>query len=319
MGERTHPDNCLWIFFCCGGLPILGIIKGIIIVGPIFVISLFGFSGIAFVLLPLDIFLTYKAICKTSIIGINLKILIILLLPIAFISWPFLVVIGGSIFGFFYGLFCPTVRTFDNKYHIIFGGFIDVFKDIFHFINSFWELNYLYFSYLEKDIEKGNADKPFDINFIQIIIGLILAVYGSVVCIIGGCLMWFIKLIPSIYKLYYNLLKLYCELKCLEMFMYSIIFLLAFIFTPVGGVLTILGYIGFGFFGGFFCAIEGYKHNIGRGIISIWIILRQMDYISNDIIFEKEFSCLPNCEDKCLQQNEHKIIEEDINLNVEKN
>ena len=315
MGERIHPDNCLWIFFCCGGLPILGIIKGIIIVGPIFVISLFGFSGIAFVLLPLDIFFTYKAICKTSIIGINLKILIILLLPIIFISWPFLVLIGGSIFGFFYGLFCPTIRTFDKNYHIIFGGFIDVFKDIFDFINSFWEYNYVdYFSYLLIHIEQRKVVKPFDINFIQIIIGLILAVYGSVVGVIGGCLMWFIKLIPSIYQLYKSLLETYCKLECLEMFMYSIIFLLAIIFTPVGGVLTILAYIGFGFYGGFCCAIEGYKHNIGRGIIIIWIILRHMDYISNEFIFKREYSCLPNCEDKCLKK-----IEENINLNVEKN
>ena len=73
MKERTHPDNGLWILCCCGCLPVLGMIKGIIIVFPIFLISLIGFTGVAIVLLPHDVFLTYKAICKTSIIGINIK------------------------------------------------------------------------------------------------------------------------------------------------------------------------------------------------------------------------------------------------------
>ncbi len=43
----------------------------------------------------------------------------ILLLPIAFVAWPILVAFVGSLFGIFYGLFCPTIRTFDSEYDII--------------------------------------------------------------------------------------------------------------------------------------------------------------------------------------------------------
>ena len=122
-----------------------------------------------------------------------------LLLPIALLSWPILVMFVSSILGIVYGLFCPVVRTFDEDYNIITGGFADVFKDIFDFIKNFWKFNYhSYFTYLS-DIERSKVDKPFDISIIQLIIGLILAIYGSIVGAIVLTLMWLIKLLPSIY------------------------------------------------------------------------------------------------------------------------
>ena len=158
MGERIHSNNCIWVFCCCGCLPILGLIKGLIIVGPIFIISLIGFTGVAIILLPHDIFLTYKSLLKTGLIGINLKLMAMLLLPIALLSWPILVMFVGSILGIVYGLFCPVVRTFDEHYNIITGGFADVFKDIFDFIKNFWKFNYhSYFTYLS-DIERSKVD-----------------------------------------------------------------------------------------------------------------------------------------------------------------
>ena len=303
MNERTHPNDYIWICCCCGCLPLLGIIKGIIIVVPIFIISLFGFTGAAIILLPHDIFLTYKALCKTSVIGINLKIMAMLLLPIALFSWPIFVAFGGSLFGIIYGLFCPTVRTFDYRYNLIYGGIVDVFEDTLYYIDKFWDFNYeSYFNYLS-DIETRKVDNPFDISIIQIIIGLILAGHGSVVGVIVCSLLWIIKLIPCIYRLYYYLFKNYCELKGLDMLLYSLLFLIAIALIPAVGVLTILGYISYGLYGGIFCAIEGYKHNIGRGIISIWIYLRTCDYQTNKWIFNCEYSCIPDCNDNCLKKD----------------
>lgn len=308
MYERTHPNNYIWVCCCCGCLPLLGIIKGIIIVVPIFIISLLGFTGAAIILLPHDIFLTYKALCKTSVIGINIKIMAMLLLPIALFSWPIFVAFAGSLFGIIYGLFCPTVRTFDYRYNLIYGGIVDVFHDTLYYIDKFWDFNYdSLFTYLS-DIETRKEDNPFDISIIQIIIGLILAGYGSVVGVIVCSLLWVIKLIPCIYRLYYYLFKKYCELKGLDMLLYSLLFLIAIALIPEVGVLTILGYIGFGLYGGIFCAIEGYKHNIGRGIISIWISLRNCDYQTNKWIFDCGYSCIPDCSDKCLKEDKPKDL-----------
>ena len=137
MGERVHSDDCMWIYCCCGCLPILGLIKGLIIVGPILIISLIGFTGVAIILLPHDIFLTYKSLIKTHMIGINLKLMGMLLLPIALLSWPILVIFVSSVFGILYGFLCPVVRTFDEDYNICCGGFTDMFLIL---LNNFGNL-----------------------------------------------------------------------------------------------------------------------------------------------------------------------------------
>jgi hypothetical protein len=302
MEKRTYPENFFWVFFCCGGLPILGIIKGIIIVVPIFIITFIGFTGISILFLPHDIFLTYRAISKTSIIGIKLKILTMLLLPIALISWPFLVAFLSSILGIFYGLFCPTIRTFMPEYHLLYGGFVDVFKDIFNFISDFFEFNSRsYFSYL-REIEERKVDEPFDIDIIQIFISLILAACGSIVGVIAGCLMWIIKLIPSIYRLYY-ILFYGCYNGGVKMLMYSLLYLIAIPLVPVVAVLAILLYIGYGLYEGIYCAIEGYKQNIIHGILTIWDIIYKMDYLSNEFVFGRGFSFFPNYKEKYLKKD----------------
>ena len=172
---RTHPDNIIWVCFCCGCLPIIGLIKGVIVVSPILILSFLGITGSAIVLLPHDIFLTYRALIKTSLIGINLKLMGMLLLPIAFVFWPVLVIFGSIFFGIIFGLFAPVYFTFNESYNIIYGGFVETFEKDWDIIKEFWKYNYeVYFKYL-KVIEERECDDPFDINFIQIFIGVILA------------------------------------------------------------------------------------------------------------------------------------------------
>ena len=312
MGKRIYKDNLLWIFCCCGGLPLLGIIKGIIIVIPILLISTFGFTWVAIILLPHDIVLTYRALFKTSIIGINLKILGMLILPIALIAWPIFVFFISYIFGFFYGLFCPTIKTFDTKYDLLFGGFVDVFEDVFGYIKKFWKFNYdSFFAHL-REIENRKTEEPFDISFIRIIICLIIAIYGSIVGIVVFFLMWVIKLIPAIFRLYKILFEKYGNLEALEKLAFLILFIIAIILVPVIGILTIFAYIGYGFFGGINCAIEGYKYNLGRGIISIFNYIHKIDSWTNEIIFHKSFSCFPECEDDCKYKSQSQSSKKNI-------
>ena len=304
--RRTIPDNICLICCCCGCLPIIGLIKGVITVGPISIISFFSITGCAIILLPHDIFLTYKALIKTSLIGINLKIMGMLLLPIALVSWPILVSFGSILFGIIFGLFAPVVFTFDEKYNLIYGGFYETFKEDCHIIKEFWEFNYhSYFDYL-RDIERRECDDPFDINFIQIFVGLILAGYGSIVGLIVFSLMWIVKLFPSIYRMYYEMFKMYCELQCYEIFMYLIFFTIGLCLVPAAGVLAILAYIGFGLYGGIRCAIEGYNYNIGRGIISIWSTIHDGDELSNELVFGSRKSCFPDCSETCKTKKEKK-------------
>ena len=316
---RTHPDNVCWVFCCCGCLPTIGLIKGAVVVGPILIISFLGITGSAIVLLPHDIFLTYKALIKTSIIGINLKILGMLLLPIALASWPILVMFGSILFGIIFGLFYPVYKTFDEDCNLIYGGFVETFIEDGKSIKDFWEFNYnSYFSYL-RDIEERECDDPFDINIIQIIIGIILAGYGSIVGVLVFTLMWVVKLFPSIYRMYYEMFKFYCDLKCYEIFMYLIFFTIGLFLVPAVGVLAILAYISFGLYGGIFCAIEGYKYNIGRGIVSIWQTIHKGDELSNSWIFNIEKSCFPDCKDTCKTKKTKKPKNKKDSDNKEEN
>ena len=125
----------------------------------------------------------------------------IFFLPTALITWSILVLVGSIIFGILFGLFYPVSRTFDDTSNIIYGGFAETFEGTCEVIKYFWDYNYnRYFSYL-RELEKVECDDPFDINIIQIIICLILAVYGSVVGITVLIIMWLIKLFPHIYRM----------------------------------------------------------------------------------------------------------------------
>jgi len=292
---RVKTDNYLWIFCCCGGLPIIGFIKGLIIVIPVTILSIFGFTGIALILLPHDIFLTYRALIRTSIIGKNLKVLCVLLLPFALAGWPILVLFSSCCFGFLYSFIGATFKTFDSNYNLFFGGIIETFKDVLEIIKEFWHFNYhSYFCYLI-EIEEKEVDEPFDIHVIKIIIGLLLACYGSIVGTIVLTLMYIVKLIPLIIKMYSYYIDMIKEISLFNLILYSIYFILGFCLIPVLGVSSILLCIGYALFGGIYCAIEGYQYNIPCGLICIWDYIYMFDKVTNMFIFEKEYSCLPDC------------------------
>ena len=90
-----------------------------------------------------------------------------------------------------------------------------------------------------KDIENRECDDTFDINFIQIFVGVILTGYGAIIGVIVFTLIWILKLFPSIYKIYYVIFKMYCDLKCYEIFMYLIFFTIGVCLVPVVRILEI--------------------------------------------------------------------------------
>ena len=65
---------------------------------------------IAIILLPHDIVLTYYFVYKTLLIGPNLKLLPILLLPVPLMLWPGLLCVSSFLFGFFYGFGFPILE-----------------------------------------------------------------------------------------------------------------------------------------------------------------------------------------------------------------
>jgi hypothetical protein len=66
---------------------LIGLAAGVCM-SPIGVFHALANAVIAVVWLPHDVFLTYRAVLKTGMIGTNLKVLAMLLLPIALVAWP---------------------------------------------------------------------------------------------------------------------------------------------------------------------------------------------------------------------------------------
>jgi hypothetical protein len=120
--------------------------------------------------------------------------------------------------------------------------------------------------------------------------------------------MWFVKLIPLISILYYELFKKYYLFECPDMLFLWIKYLIAIALIPLIGVLTILFYIDFGFYRGLTCAIEGYHFNVYHGFISICRTIAEVDELSNSYIFDTECTCFT-----CGKDNKRKFKRNDQN------
>ena len=95
--------------------------------------------------------------------------------------------------------------------------------------------------------------------------------------------------------------------------MFLIFFTIGLCLVPVAGVLVALAYICLGLFGGIECAIEGYKYNIGRGIISIWSNIRGIDEMTNELIFNSKKSCFPDWSQTCKTKKQKPKVQKKKN------
>jgi hypothetical protein len=62
-------DNPLFIIFCCGGLPFLGLLKSLVVVIPVVMMHVVSCFFISIIMLPHDIWFTYYTVLKTAMIG----------------------------------------------------------------------------------------------------------------------------------------------------------------------------------------------------------------------------------------------------------
>ncbi|OUM63835.1 hypothetical protein PIROE2DRAFT_9576 [Piromyces sp. E2] len=264
--------------------------KGIIIVIPVTILSIFGFTVLFSSYCFGYVFDLFDPVAKTFNFTCDLFFGEI---EVRKVDDPFdikIIQLFLSLLLACYGF----VKTFNYDYNLFFGGIVGTFEDTWYYIKEFWDFNYnSFFAYL-LEIEDRRVDEPFDINIIQIFISFILACYGSIIGTIVVSVLWFIKLIPLIYRLYRLLIDLIFDFSPIEIFIYSLFFILGFCCIPALGVASILLYIGYALFGGILCAIEGYKYNFLRGLISIWDSIRNVDGFTNEFIFKKEYSCFPD-------------------------
>ena len=220
-GRCNYATACC--LCCCGGLPILAIIKAAFTIPLCIVVSACGNIAISLILLPHDVFLSYVTLIRAEQIGCNLKIGLFILLPFPLIIWPLIVAVGSVIFNILYPLGLSFMATFDDDSNLFIGGtcldcsdddasgFKNPLTRSFKSIRDFWDFNYhSYFGYLAeiRSYRLPSGEQPFDIPITQVVVGFTISVICCCFAIIINTPLFLIKfpifIIASLLRLIYT-------------------------------------------------------------------------------------------------------------------
>nr|POF03383.1 putative membrane protein [Quercus suber] len=155
-------------------LLLLGLLKAAL-VGPVVVGIIFiGNSAVIIGLWTAHFVWTYYCVAKTKKLGLILKILVLVSLPVPLVLWPIFGIVGSLLGGVGYGFFAPLLATFEavgenvteKFYHCFVDGCWSTIKGACIVVQDFIDFCFhSYFSYMDELIEKVLPDeKPTDIN-----------------------------------------------------------------------------------------------------------------------------------------------------------
>jgi len=306
---RVNTDSLLWICCCCGGIPFLGLLHGLIAVIPVTLGVTLCDTVIAIIYLPHDIWYTYYSVLSSSLIGINLKVLAFLLLPIPLLTWPISVFFACLLGSFVYGLFAPMVYLFDDSVNLCYGGIAKTVDGSIVAIKEFFKFNSkAYFGYLRdfRTQQLPEAGQPFDIKILEIFVGVIFAFFGVFAVGIPIAILSIIKFLPTLLRGYYYLWKLYFELKCGVICVLFIFWVLANLVLPAVAVLALVLVIISGFGVGVYTAWAEYKLGFIGGFRWMFEAVKKFDATSNWLAFDWDHSCLGEVNTDILNLTQNK-------------
>ena len=81
-GRLSCMDNPLWLCFCCGGLPLLGLLKGALLAPPTSIWATFVSFTSSVVSLPHNALNAARLLWSTPSLGPNVKVMLWLLWPV---------------------------------------------------------------------------------------------------------------------------------------------------------------------------------------------------------------------------------------------
>ncbi|CAN1315910.1 Uncharacterized membrane protein At3g27390 [Linum perenne] len=174
--------STLWTFFTF--LPfffllfILGLLKAVVIAPISLVIILFGNSAVILGLWIAHFLWTYYCVARTKRLGLVLKIVVMLLLPVPLVLWPPVGIVGSLLGGIGYGFFAPLLATFeavgenvkDKFYHCFADGCVSTIKCSCTVVRDFTDFCFhSYFSFMDELSEKVLPDeKPMDVKLMRL-------------------------------------------------------------------------------------------------------------------------------------------------------
>lgn len=287
-------------------LLILGILKAAVI-GPVVAVLVFvGNSAVIIGLWPAHFIWTFYCVLKTKRLGLVLKVLALLCLPVPLLLWPVFSILGSLLVGMGYGYFTPLIATFEavgegviNKlYHCFADGCKDTIKGACTLVRDFTDFCFhSYFSFMDDLSEKiAEDEKPMDIKLSKLPRCLLVCLIAIPidVLMITGLALW-----KSPYMLLKGWQRLFQDLVGREGPFLETVCVpfagLAILLWPLAVIGAVLAAFSSSFFLGLYAGVIVYKENSPRmGLAYMISIVSIFDEYTNDLLYLREGSCLPS-------------------------
>mmetsp|Transcript_48365 Transcript_48365/g.149405 ORF Transcript_48365/g.149405 Transcript_48365/m.149405 type:complete len:591 (+) Transcript_48365:65-1837(+) len=299
---RIRDASLLWTCCCCGGLPLLGLLKALIF-GPWPVLILCGgCTLISLSCLVHDAFLAYHTVWTSSLLGRNIRIVALLLLPVLLVLWPVVVLLLTLLGGLFYFFAVIAGSVFDENVPLL-GGWWAPISDAMRWVLLWWRHNCKGAFDLAahiRGIPRGWDGEVYDIPLANLFCSIGLIVWGSAVGSIGVLALATLKLLPALLRTLHEYTLLLRDLKpWWWLFWFCGLFLVIVACPLVYGLIVC-----YGFASGPRCAIEAVASaSIVSGFLEVVRILREFDLGTNMFILHREKSCVPRVRERPSHQH----------------
>nr|DAD23724.1 TPA_asm: hypothetical protein HUJ06_025187 [Nelumbo nucifera] len=312
-------------------LLILGVLKASII-GPVAAVTiLVGNSAVILGLWPAHFLWSYYCLTKTKRIGLVLKILLLVSLPVPLALWPVFGIVGSLLAGIGYGVFKPMVATFEAEgdqiteklFHCFFDGCWSTIDGSCTVVQDFTDFCFhSYFSYMDDLSEKVPKDKePMDIRLSMLPSCLLVSLLAIP---IDALFITTVALWKSPYMLLIGWKRLFEDLIGREgPFMETVCVPfagLAIILWPLAVVGAVIGAFFCSFFLGLYSGIIVHQENSLRmGLYYIVSVISLFDEYTNDLLYLREGSCLPRPKYRQSMTSSSKPLDKRISFDNDKN
>ncbi|XP_006656027.1 uncharacterized membrane protein At3g27390 [Oryza brachyantha] len=286
-------------------LLLLGSIKAVLI-GPVAaVIIFFGNSAVVIGLWPAHFIWTYYCVLKTERVGMVLKILASVFLPLPLLLLPVLAIAGSLLGGIGYGVFIPLMATFeavgegvaDKLTHCFLDGTVSTLAGACTVVRDFTDFCFhSYFSFMDELIRKlGDSETPLDIKLSYLphsVLAVLIAVPFDVF-MISGVALWKspCMLLKGWQRLCEDLVGRegpFLETVCVPFAGLSIIL------WPLAVIGAVIASFLSSFFFGMRAGLIAYQEaSLRMGLAYMVSAVALFDEYTNDMLYLREGSCFP--------------------------
>ena len=304
---RLHLDNPLWIFCCCGCLSPLGVLKGLIFFGPIAIYTTLSISVTSILFLPYHAYLICKLTSTTALLGRNIRLLFLLLLPFAVLVWLPLVGVAtflASILGNFFYL--ATSVFLEHDLPLVTGGIKKCYQFNHKAVKKFWSIcseDVFIFVGEYSYIPQGWEGRVYEIPMFKVLVGLSLAAYGTIVGPLLVLPIVIVKFIPILIRANVEFCKQPPE--CQWWLLWIIGWALLNIISPFAIVFALL----WGLSCGISCPLEALgSDSVASGLWQALRMVREFDLMTTACIKSGiERSCIPEIPPSPLERGRRDV------------